>query len=358
MDPLESVPQEGRQDSSGNFVVVTNPLTSVNEFVHWMQHQGLPNASALMRGRLVNDEMVIMVNRSSLIADLIRTFFPKEQRENFSRCSGNNKTIPTSFFRDMPEACWARLQKQFNTDLPRERFVVGGTQYEDYSGVESGIREFLEQLRPEVIALAEQRFVDKSKGHGITEYVGGFARGTFSVLTFGLLGRAPQKTNAGGEAAPRISDVLLQSVTRMIVAFSQQSVLAVPFEIIREQMVGSSETEFHLGEIGGVLGGGEAQKMIVELIVHPTSHRPILSVKKKFRVFAVCEEGDITLFHVRMAMDLDLLGAEDDPVEMRWKMKDAPPLPHTCDCFGASSGYHKPSCPLLRRQEPPSSPLD
>jgi hypothetical protein len=104
----------------------------------------------------------------------------------------------------------------------------------------------------------------------------------------------------------------------------------------------------------------------------PLGSRPsiYITIEKEFRVFSIPHDDvdDRTLFHISAQISFCITDG-GDVVQLRWLLNPPPPvvrasppaplqtplspsgseggpLPRLCECLGATSGFHRSSCPL------------
>lgn len=420
---------ESETHDEDGFVFVTQPLPSVAQFASWLDEQRLPDTQTLMSGRrLKEDEVSLSINRSSFIKDLVRSFLPSTDKRRHTPpphapaqatsptdpgyapsagCSASlsegvseevqKKDMSESLTSLETEVTWGKLYRQFACDIGRQTFLIEGVPapVDPPTLTIDAIRAYLQKMMvdyPGTAALVE--------GFGRTPQSKGWLATLFAPLAYlnggstftGAHGRgassgevsphreSPSPQSPPPRASPSAGLGGLERLVRFIVLLSQQSVLAVPFEIIATQYMragaSSTDTPLYVGEVKKSQGSphgnpsgspsgsplSRSQTMCVELMKN-AQNAPQLKITKPFRVFTLVDEGDVTLFEVTSVLEIDLLASYDVPLEMRWSIsaarEDAVEVclkGRKCQCLGAGSGFHRKDCPLAQGSNTASKP--
>jgi hypothetical protein len=381
----------GRESDDDGFVHVTKPMLTVRQFADWIQQTRLPGSRAVMQGTVEEDDTIqLLINRRSFMNDVLQSFRGK--------LSGSGS---------IDGQAWDRLWAQFLRDFPREEIHLAGEPLSAAEGsvettVLPALREFVKStIPPELLDLGAWRkranaavaLVPKTSASteaqsptlstflnpfSLVAYVATAAARTvqnaasFSMSTHSPIDQAPDagagaspNDPAGEEthvplAVPSSVEEVLENYTRLIVLMCQQSVLALPLEIINAQFCHDIEAQLYVGEVAIDDPRNSTSGMRITLDrMRNRQHGAVLNVAKLFRIFSVDDGVAYTLFYVDVRVELNIYA--DDEVNLQWKMMSAASpvhrvttvhpgvasdaiAPRKCHCLGASSGYHKRGC--------------
>lgn len=258
---------------------------------------------------------------------------------------------------------WDLVWRQFSVDIPREQFVVDGRQYREagaaYSAVTEFLRSSLAAREKEALVREETRQLQQQAQQHATTTSWNWIK---KLLLFGSYSSSNSTAPTAAELEQKqfAFHRTLEQASRLVILLSQQSVLAVPYEAICHQFTSGCEGEVFVGEISSKATPIPSipSAMCVELSNrHPTKLGesgcdPQLIVQKSFRIFALEEDRDVTLFYVRVTVTISLFDS-DEPISVGWSVLN--PIDGTllsasrsCECLGASAGFHHSTCSLRR----------
>lgn len=326
-------------------------------------------------------EFSTLIDRCAFFSDVVRSFSvtaraPPEQSQEDAQfilvsasddaCISSKRPVVT-----FSDDHWTKISRQFALDIHRENFVINGVRYTDAQTAIAKVREC-------VVAVKEQL----THGAQAACWVGSW---------FGL----PVETTSCND---RNSLRHVEQLTQEIILMSQQSVLAFPLEAIQKHVAALAtrkmETEYEFPE---ELFVGEAREadFLLDADLRSSSVTPSASnrqqfmrveleskgsslhlrISKWFRVFSIDDDSgmDQTRRLVDAVITISLFGGVDDPVHLSWTVRRDLAEPKSnvvhpkttqhnvdhrtqatvtalsvpsCECLGASVGFHRSSCKL------------
>ena len=376
-----------------------------------------------MRTASKSDEFSAIVSHSSFLCDLIRAFNTRSNRdevpidkkdgtdddfeildsdavvddeEDKKRSGGNNLNKPrrnqTVF--QMKEDQWFRVWRQFELDIQRENFILDGERYLNPGAAYAALITLFETYEEEDKKRNHTNpKLKKDEGKKGQEKSGGLWSWVSSLLSSQRSNtkvQSPTKKNnsqeeeeEGGppdDVLPKKNISSAESLARLVILHSQQSVLAVPYELIHRQFTIHCEEDIFLGEPhrdcdelpsqAATSASGNVQvkkkkseeeldstrdfllvpsrsgsnkvdfrrncslhrcpRMTVEVFQETARGEGgpceiVVVVSKTFRVFSIIDSTDYTLFEVDVRLEFLPALAEDDVV-LRWKAREPPAL--------------------------------
>ena len=316
---------------------------------------------------LHRDENRSLVSRSSFVEDLLSAFPHVSAHQattdddfvlldsDMDCLSDNQKQSMDTVAVHLVGKQWDLVWRQFSVDIPREQFIVDGQQYREAATAYSAVTEFLRAslaAREKAAALRQQQSQPP---------VGANSWNWLRKLLIFSTPAAQSENPTPAEIAAKetVFHRTLEQASRLVILLSQQSVLAVPYEAICRQYTAGCEGEVFVGEISSKAAiPSIPAAMCVELSNRlPTKlgeagSDPQLIVQKSFRIFALEDDRDVTLFYVRVTVTIALFDTEE-PISVGWSVLN--PIDGTllsasrsCDCLGASGGFHHSTCSLRR----------
>ncbi len=340
---LSSEVMEERESSDSSFVLLMKPQDSVADVLNFMSSERLPNAEAVMSRRINGEEVTTLLNRRSFLNDMIRSFSASDGAESPETKADRLNTGTVEQF-TITSSQWSRVWRQFVVDVGREVFRVGGVRYTSPDDAVTAVASFLASALE-----AASKGTPPSPASYSSPSRGSWWSMVDMLVPWDLIGSAA----GGGTASKGSSEVpehsSINDMARLVILLSQQSVLALPYETLHKQYTDRCQGELFLGDIPSDSSDPLKNAMTVDLLMERAGF-PTLSIRKGFRVFSLHDSEPYTLFTVNMQMQLQLF-SRSDPVELRWtfdRRSSTAPRPDrsdcSCDCFGASSGFHRPQC--------------
>lgn len=373
-DTMARDDDEGPDSPGGGFVLVSKPMLTVKQFTEWMQQVQLPSADMVMRGGTQDDVVYLLVNRRTFINDALRAF-----RGSISQHGG------------VAEETWPALWQQFQRDFPRESISIDGTPLDQELPFDDAllhIREFVSDTLPDsalrrtLLMSSASPSTTGSNGSpaaALTSAVGSAVRVITApaVVVLSGLGKlfagvvALNSPSSPGNQSAAVDDTatvplqtrddVVDTYTRLVVLLSQQAVLALPLEMVHAQFCHDIDSQLFVGELSRDDPSSPDAGMRVQLSRRRGATGALLTVAKLFRVFALVDSRDYTLFYIDMKLEFDMY-SDDDNIAMVWNIIPAgksvhPPAnevrsqnqafvdaPRRCDCLGGPAGYHKAAC--------------
>uniref|UniRef100_A0A7S1QAJ3 Uncharacterized protein n=1 Tax=Neobodo designis TaxID=312471 RepID=A0A7S1QAJ3_NEODS len=349
--------------SDEGFVHVTRPLMTVRQFTDWVRDVRLPNADAVMQGRLEDDTIQALVARPTFLRDLLASFDARLRKGATTTADATPTAEPSSHDDVAVEGdAWPRLWAQFVRDLPREELRIEGELLSppaDAAGAQDLAIDpagyAADVVLPKLRACIARRLPPASPTDGDgavpsstpgskqapTHGGIGIMRGLATILGLGgnTSPMAASPSDGGASAGPdsayptppgipegntaaggHRADVV-EGYARLAVLMAQQAVLALPLEIISAQFCTDIDARLFVGELQRADPRSAGSGMRVSLDGPPDgrAHGAVLSVSKTFRVFSIADDdgdtdfggggrpSDYTLFYVSVTIELDLL---------------------------------------------------
>lgn len=310
----------------------------------------LAEQSSSQFGTHAADEIVTFMNRRSFFEDLLKGFEVSKSGEEIddvaTTLDSDMEGLPSavasqSIMHRISDAVWERVWSQFKLDVGREHFIVGTTRYVDPDSA-------LNAVRKEVSLVVAQR----------TKRVD-----TYASLSWRKMAQWLSRTPVLQDS---VDSKTVEFASRLVALFSQQSVLAFPFELMHAQYA-SHDAAMFIGEVShpsspqqpeAWMGSPSQQRrlvadggMLVSLTAAGDGSQSELSltVKKRFRLFSVDSGLDETKLFVDVTLSANILAGDDDPIQLTWrssKVSNNSVSVQRCDCLGASSGFHRNGCTL------------
>ena len=312
------------------FVVVLEPQLSVRRFLDELGKEHLEGTDTVIKLNVPSEgnEFFALLGRESFFSDLLKGFRGDPELEHPPGTPSRTK---------IDDHRWSSVLRQFGLDLPRENFLVDGLCYTDMHDAMEAIKTHIKRVHTEICERTKQSF---SLMHFI-----------YSMASSWLWNPS------------HVQEPCLDEAAKLVVLLSQQSVLAIPYEILHRQYAALDDRELMLGEIAQMRdwtrnAALKPPNLPNAMSVHlqsPVAGKSQLTISKKFRLFTIVDSEPVTLFVVDASLRVDLFSTDD--VELRWVLSeaeddsdlrrrelDAQGKTRDCDCLGARSGFHQSSC--------------
>lgn len=350
------------------FVAGSLPAGTATSFSAWMDRERFPTAAQVLSSSSLArhsagtdtgaavDEVSLEVPRAAFLRDLRRGFAGKARLASDVDAVVPGLGTPQdstavegdalwSFLMATDDA-WTRIERQHAIDVPRMALTVDGVRCRDPPAAMAAIRRVCSDAAVAAASGAAVAALPRSAAQpnavGWTPWLLSFLAPSQAA---GTATPAP-----GAPVAPPSTTAHAEFLARLVALLSQQSVLALPFELVLAQFT-EADPPPHAAEKADADGGGAAAIGRATATANPPaaasraadSERLVVgdspgdgsmevdvsaalrvTVRKHLRVFRMDDDcGAVTLFRVHVTLSVSVLPAPgagcDDSVQVSWR---------------------------------------